>query len=115
MGDFLIAAKKRGVDVHVLIEGGPVGGISPEEKSLIWNISQNGIPVVSMVSSKTEHAPYRYDHAKYAVIDEDGLLVTSENFKYSGFPPEGMSGNRGWGVYLESPAVARYFTTVFTY
>lgn len=114
MGDLLVAAKKRGVDVHVLIEGGPVGGISSEEKSLIRNLSQNGIPVVSMVSSKTEHAPYRYDHAKYVVIDSNGLLITSENFKYSGFPPEGMSGNRGWGVYLKSFQVATYFTSVFT-
>ena len=113
MGDLLIAAKARGVDVHVLIEGGPVGGISPDEKSLIRYINQSGIPVISMTSSKTEHAPYRYDHAKYAVIDRDGLLVTSENFKYSGFPPEGMSGNRGWGVFLKSPELATYFTTVF--
>ena len=82
MGDLLIAAKERGVDVHVRSEGGPVGGISPEEKSLIWNINQSGIPVFSMASSKTLHAPYRYDHAKYAVIDGNGLLITSENFKY---------------------------------
>ena len=114
MGDLLVAAKDRGVDVQVLIEGGPVGGISPEEKSLIWNINRSGIPVVSMTSTKTEHAPYRYDHAKYAVIDGDGLLITSENFKYSGFPPEGMSGNRGWGVFVRSTEVATYFTTVFT-
>ena len=114
MGDLLVTAKNRGVDVRVLIEGGPVGGISNEEKSLIWNLTRSGIPVVSMTLSKTEHPPYRYDHAKYAVIDGDGLLITSENFKYSGFPPQGMSGNRGWGVFLKSPAVATYYSTVFT-
>jgi cardiolipin synthase A/B len=114
MGDLLVDAKGRGVDVHVLVEGGPVGGISSEEKALIWNLNRSGIPVVSMVSTKTEHAPYRYDHAKYAVIDGDSLLITSENFKYSGFPPQGMSGNRGWGVFLKSPLLATYFSTVFT-
>jgi phosphatidylserine/phosphatidylglycerophosphate/cardiolipin synthase-like enzyme len=114
MGDLLVAAKNRGVDVRVLIEGGPVGGISNEEKSLIWNLTRSGIPVVSMTLSKTEHPPYRYDHAKYAVVDSDGLLITSENFKYSGFPPKGVSGNRGWGVFLKSPALATYFSTVFT-
>ena len=33
LGSSLVAAKDRGVDVRVLIEGGPVGGISPAEKS----------------------------------------------------------------------------------
>jgi cardiolipin synthase len=114
MGDSLIAAKTRGVDVQVLIEGGPVGGISPAEKSLIWTINRSGIPVSSMVSSKTEHAPYRYDHAKYVVIDNYSLLITSENFKNTGFPPQGMSGNRGWGVYLKDPGLSGYFSKVFT-
>jgi cardiolipin synthase len=114
LGASLVAAKARGVDVRVLIEGGPVGGISPSEKSLIWNINRSGIPVVSMISSKTEHAPYRYDHAKYIVIDNNSLLLTSENFKNSGLPPEGMSGNRGWGVYVRDPGLAGYFTEVFT-
>jgi len=114
LGASLVAAEARGVDVRVLIEGGPVGGISPSEKSLIWSVNRSGIPVVSMVSSKTEHAPYRYDHAKYVIIDNNSLLLTSENFKNSGLPPEGMSGNRGWGVYLQDPSLAGYFTGVFT-
>ena len=59
------------------------------------------------------HAPYRYDHAKYLVIDQNAVLLTSENFGYTGFPPPGISGNRGWGVYLESPEVAGYFTGVY--
>ena len=113
LGSSLVAAKTRGVDVRVLIEGGPVGGISPYEKSLVWTVNKSGVPIVSMVSSKTEHAPYRYDHAKYIIIDNNSLLLTSENFKNSGIPPEGMSGNRGWGVYLTDPALAGYFTEVF--
>jgi cardiolipin synthase len=114
LGASLISAKARGVDVRVLIEGGPVGGISPSEKSLIWAINKSGIPVSSMVSSKTEHAPYRYDHAKYIIIDDSSLLLTSENFKNTGLPPKGMSGNRGWGVLLRDPLLAGYFTEVFT-
>jgi cardiolipin synthase A/B len=114
LGASLVAAKARGVDVRVLVEGGPVGGITPAEKSLIWTVNRSGIPVVSMISSKTEHAPYRYDHAKYIVIDNTSLLLTSENFKNSGLPPEGMGGNRGWGVLLRDPGLAGYFTEVFS-
>jgi phosphatidylserine/phosphatidylglycerophosphate/cardiolipin synthase-like enzyme len=67
-----------------------------------------------MVSSKTEHAPYRYDHAKYVIIDNKSILLTSENFKNTGLPPQGMSGNRGWGVSLKDPALAGYFSEIFS-
>ena len=100
----LINAKKRGVDVEVLLEGGPVGGISPSEKSAIWRLNQSGIPVFEMTTPEGGHAPYRYDHAKYVVIDDRAVLVTSENFGHSGFPPTGETGNRGWGVVMEEPA-----------
>ena len=109
----IIDAEKRGVDVNILVEGGPVGGMSPEERTVILAMNESGIPVYEMAALTGGHAPYRYDHAKYLVIDRDAVLLTSENFKYSGFPPPGISGNRGWGVYLESPEVADYFTRVY--
>ena len=114
MGDALIAARARGANITVLLEGGPVGGMSDSEKDLVLTLNRSGIPVLSMVSSGTTHAPYRYDHAKYAVIDGSELLITSENFKYSGFPPEGMSGNRGWGVLCDDRGLAGYFSKVFS-
>ncbi len=113
LGTLLETAKKRGIDVRVLVEGGPVGGISPAERSLIHSVNRSGIPVLSMVSLENAHAPYRYNHAKYLIIDNSTLLVTSENFKNSGLPPKGRSGNRGWGVLLQDPDLAGYFTGVF--
>ena len=113
IGESLIAAHARGVDVKVLVEGGPVGGISQEENMVIRNLSQNGILVNTMVSLSGDPAPYRYDHAKYLVIDRRAILLTSENFGYTGFPPKGMTGNRGWGVYIDNSALAGYFSTVF--
>ena len=109
----LIDAEKRGVDVEILLEGGPVGGISSEEKAAIWRLNQSGIPVFEMTTSESGHAPYRYDHAKYVVIDDRAVLVTSENFGHSGFPPKGETGNRGWGVYLEDPRIAAYFKDIY--
>jgi cardiolipin synthase A/B len=113
IGGLLTAAQARGVDVKILVEGGPVGGISQEENEVIRNLSKNGIPVNVMVSSDNAPAPYRYDHAKYLVIDRRAILLTSENFGYTGFPPSGMTGNRGWGVYIDDPGLAEYFSTVF--
>ncbi len=113
MADMLITAKERNVDVSIMLEGGPVGGILPEEKEVIRKMTERGIPVSIMESRAGFHAPYRYDHAKYVVFDRRAILLTSENFKYSGFPPAGINGNRGWGVYLEDPALAEYFSMVF--
>jgi cardiolipin synthase len=113
IGELLIAAQARGVDVKILVEGGPVGGISQEENEVIWNLSKNGVPVNVMLSSDNAPAPYRYDHAKYLVIDRRAILLTSENFGYTGFPPSGITGNRGWGVYIDNPDLAEYFSTVF--
>jgi len=113
MAAALARARAQGVTVTVLVEGGPVGGMGEEEKAALWVLNQSGIPVYAMVSTGTAHAPYRYDHAKYVVIDRTTVLVVSENFKYNGFAPEGISGNRGWGVVLHDPATAAYFTTVF--
>jgi cardiolipin synthase len=113
MADTLIAAWQRGVDVNIILEGGPVGGITPEEKGVIRKMTDLGIPVSIMESRPGTPAPYRYDHAKYVVIDRRAVFLTSENFKYSGFPPAGMTGNRGWGVYLEDPDLADYFSMVF--
>ncbi|OPY38966.1 MAG: cardiolipin synthetase [Methanoregula sp. PtaU1.Bin051] len=109
----LIDAKNRGADVLVLVEGGPVGGISSEEKMVLYSLNQNEIPVYQMAEVNKIKAPYRFNHAKYAVIDAKGVLLTSENFKASGIPPIGFKGNRGWGVYVEDPELAAYFEDIF--
>nr|WP_320162511.1 phospholipase D-like domain-containing protein [uncultured Methanoregula sp.] len=114
MVDSLVAAHARGVNITVLVEGGPVGGISLEEKAMVARLNQSGIVTLQMAAPKGGHVPYRYDHAKYMVLDRKAVFLTSENFKFSGFPPPGMSGNRGWGVYLEDPALANYFSNVYT-
>ena len=111
--DSLIEAEERGVDVEVLLEGGPVGGIPLSEKTAIYRLNQSGIPVLSMSAPDGGHVPYRYDHAKYVVIDDRAVLVTSENFGRSGFPPAGETGNRGWGVVMEDPRLAAYFGDLY--
>ncbi|HTY14440.1 MAG TPA: phospholipase D-like domain-containing protein [Methanoregulaceae archaeon] len=113
MADALIRARHRGVNVTVLIEGGPVGGISTAENEICSRLVKEGIPVLLMGTTGTSHAPYRYDHAKYIVVDGEALLITSENFTDNGFPGTSDTGNRGWGICLYDPGVAAYFRNVF--
>lgn len=114
IADSLVRAQENGTSVTVLLEGGPVGGVSAEEKSMIRSMNRSGIPVYQMGALTGEHAPYRYDHAKYIVVDNRAVLLASENFKNSGIPPTGTSGNRGWGVFMEDPGLAAYFAHVYS-
>ncbi|WP_421909422.1 phospholipase D-like domain-containing protein [Methanolacinia petrolearia] len=62
----LAEASGRGVDVDVLVEGSPVGGVSDEERGVCSILGSAGIPILSMETENgVFHAPYRYDHAKY--------------------------------------------------
>ena len=113
MANALIDARKRGVNVTVLLEGGPVGGMTPEDTTICDLLWKNNISVWKMGTTGESHTPYRYDHAKYVVVDSLYLFITSENFKENGFPDEGKSGNRGWGVCLIDSRIATYFRDVF--
>jgi cardiolipin synthase A/B len=113
MAEALIDAHKRGVNVTVLIEGGPVGGISAAENEICSRLVREHIPVFLMGTTGISHAPYRYNHAKYIVVDGSVLFITSENFTENGFPGTGDTGNRGWGICLYDKGVATYFRDVF--
>jgi hypothetical protein len=63
MAEDLIRARERGVNVTVLIEGGPVGGISAEGRAVAGALNRSGIPVLSMTTTDAAHAKYRFDHA----------------------------------------------------
>jgi phosphatidylserine/phosphatidylglycerophosphate/cardiolipin synthase-like enzyme len=115
LADALLEAADRGVNVTVLLEGGPVGGVPQEEKWVISRLEGGGIPVYTMSGTSDVHAPYRYMHAKYMVVDRSSILITSENFKESGFPEKGKRGNRGFGVVVTHPGLAEYFLSVFSH
>nr|WP_245332963.1 phospholipase D-like domain-containing protein [Halarchaeum solikamskense] len=93
-------AAGRGVRVHVLVEGGPVGGVSAREATVLDRLAAT--PNVTVTVLDGPHARYPFHHAKYAVVD-DAALVTSENWD-----PSGVSGHatRGWGAVVHDAALA---------
>lgn len=102
----LIDARRRGVNVRVLLEGGPVGGISDEQVRAVERLRDADVPVSVM---GTPRARYDFHHAKYAVVD-DSVLVTSENWKPGGI---GGHGSRGWAVTLEDEGTADELAAIF--
>ncbi|MDD1677815.1 MAG: phospholipase D-like domain-containing protein [Methanomicrobiales archaeon] len=108
-----LEAQRRGVEEEFLLEGGPVGGILPEEHCALRTLADQGVTLRVMETNGTTHAKYQFDHAKYVIVDDTGVLIASENFNDNGFPLPGRFGNRGWGVYLRDPRMAEYFQQVF--
>ncbi|UCE38180.1 MAG: lamin tail domain-containing protein [Thermoplasmata archaeon] len=109
----IIEKLNANVDVKILMEGGPADGIAQEQKYILSKIVENGGDVRFMVTNSTLGARYRYVHAKYAIIDDKKVIISSENWKYTGLPVDNTYGNRGWGVVIENTDVAGYFTDVF--
>lgn len=104
----LIAADQRGVSVRVLIEGGPVGGMSTQQADRLDELSEAGLSVRVMTG---EQARFRYHHPKYAVADSRAVVLT-ENWKPSG---TGGQENRGWGVTVDAAETADELAAVFTH
>ncbi|MDY6930335.1 MAG: phospholipase D-like domain-containing protein [Halobacteriota archaeon] len=103
----------RGVDVRILMEGSPVGGMDDEELYIASEIEKAGGKVSFMQGSDGAIERYRYLHAKYMVIDNKSTLIISENFKYTGIPISGSPGNRGWGILINDTNVSSYFSLLF--
>lgn len=114
LAEYFADMRSRIIEGAVIIEGSPPGGLDTASCAAANVINEGGIPVYMMVSAGEQPSRYRYNHAKYLVSDEEITLVTSENFNPSGFPKTGNQGNRGWGVVIESPDTAEYFSNVFS-
>jgi len=104
--DAVLDALNRGVNVYLLLEDRPVGGIKDEEWYIAEKIKDSGGEV------RFCHDPF-INHAKYAVIDNKRTLITTENWKNTGIPYNSSFGNRGWGIVIRNAEVANYFKEVF--
>jgi phosphatidylserine/phosphatidylglycerophosphate/cardiolipin synthase-like enzyme len=102
----LVAAAERGVDVRVLLEGDPVGGLSAREARQLDRLVAAGVAVRLVGGPR---ARYRYHHAKYAVADDRAVVLT-ENWKPSGV---GGHSSRGWGVVTNHSEVVAGLATTF--
>jgi phosphatidylserine/phosphatidylglycerophosphate/cardiolipin synthase-like enzyme len=106
IADALRRAHERGVDVRLLVEGGPVGGITRRSASLLDRLNRSGVSVRAVSGP---YARYEFHHSKYAVVD-DAALVTTENWKPSG---TGGRSNRGWGAVVHDGDAAGALSAVF--
>lgn len=110
-----------GVSVQILLEGEPVGrmGMGSREtldelKGAMARASKSANHVfIMMRPKKGDPRRFRFDHAKYAVIDSRRAFISSENLSMTGHANPGTIGNRGWDTILDSPTIAAELTQTF--
>ncbi len=110
-----------GLAVSLLVESSPVGGIGATEHVALDSIKRaidsrnTGSQHLFMMGKQDRKGTrrFRFDHAKYLVIDSSSVYVTSENFTSTGHPDFGRVGNRGWDAFLNSPTLAQQLIEIF--
>lgn len=115
----LITRLQVGVDVRVLLEGGPVGGVGDQDKYICQQLELNGGECWYMIndSSASVNDRYNFQHAKFTIVDGVTLLTGSENLNYSSMPADdksdGTSGNRGTYIITDAPALVSHALDIF--
>lgn len=114
---------EKGVEVKVLVEGGIVGGMKNQDISKLRALSDAGADVRVIGHPETDNHRYAVDHAKFAIVDNDTVVMTSENWAQDNLngsttPQEDIyessgKGNRGWGAIIESVPYAGFMAGVF--
>ena len=103
----LMESMRHGVCVRILVEGSPAGGATSAEIKALKTLCNNGAEV-KVMKLNDGYRGYSYLHNKYAVIDSDTTIITSENWQESSF-----ESNRGWGAVIVSSDFAAYMERVF--
>ncbi|RLF57156.1 MAG: hypothetical protein DRN25_06965 [Thermoplasmata archaeon] len=106
--DALIRLVESGVNVSILVEGDPVAEKGAE--SSIIKLKEKGITIYEM-KKQGGYRRYRFNHAKYCIIDNCSLIIGSANFDRNGYPKG--KGNREWLVIVRNFSVARFFCRLF--
>ena len=111
----LLAAVNRGVDVRILVDGAPAGGMEDEQRACLSALSSAGADVRILIGNLSEKVVQHVGplHSKYLVLDLQSVVVMSENFVESGISNDRVFANRGWGIAASDSALADWLAKIF--
>lgn len=103
-------------EIKIYLDGNVYGGIPLEEKYIAYMLDKKA-EVRFMLSNEKEgiYKRYRYNHAKYVVINDKKCIIESANWAKSGIPIDNSYGNREWGIVIEDENLSKALATVFYY
>ncbi len=118
LGELVAARAAAGVQVEMLLEGAPPGGVSLQQRWAVARIAAAGGRVYYMRADAGQdiHDRYAYQHGKFWVLDGDTALVGSENIGREAFPDDdptdGTFGRRGVYLVTDAPTVVARLNAV---
>lgn len=111
----LDARIQAGVVVTVLLDSSPVGGMSNEQKWIVQRLHNPPASSVYFMGGSTPR--YRYQHAKFIVIDDARAIISTDNFGENSMPSDilenGTMGHRGFLLLTDNAAVIARLNTLF--
>lgn len=120
LAQLLVDALARGVQVRLLLDGAPPGGISNVQKWCVTQIALAGGDVRYLALADDAPAGYkrryRFTHAKYGVVDEVHVFVGTENLTLDAMPLPGeqpVGGRRGFYLFTDAPGVSAALRNLF--
>ena len=119
IADALSDAARRGVEITVLLEGDPVTGIDDLERHACQRIEAAGGQCWFMISEESEKISdrYRYLHAKFMLIDDKKVIISSENLSPYSLPnddkDDGTWGRRGVIFVTDAPGVLQRIRAIW--
>lgn len=119
IGEALEAAAGRGVEVIILLEGSPPGGLPPQEKYICQRLEKAGGQCWFMVSDDNEriYDRYRYLHSKYILIDHRLVAIGTENLSPNSMPyddkTDGTWGRRGVMLWTDASEIVDQVQRLF--
>lgn len=105
--DVLAEAARRGVQVRVLVDADPVGGMSEEQRGCLAALVAAGVDVRVLGGTGRRYATM---HAKVLVADGATVLVGTDNWNPQAYPADGEGRTRGYGLVVASRGLAAALT-----
>jgi len=111
LADIVAERARAGVQVELLLEGAPAGGVTDQQRWIVRQLSEAGARVAYLRSRPELDIAdrYSYQHAKFLLLDERLALVGSENLSPDAFPDDpkadGTLGRRGLYFVTDAPSV----------
>jgi cardiolipin synthase A/B len=118
LGEIIAARARAGVEVEILLEGSPPGGVSDQQLWVVQTIAQAGGHIYYLRSNSNAdiHDRYTYQHGKFWVLDGGTALIGSENINAEAFPDDdkadGTFGRRGAYLVTDAPSVVAELTAI---